>query len=146
MSWSARTILRRGAGCKQNDRLGLRNVAQRSGKLNSARETSQQSSRARALSTRFDVHGRWFAVLVLYDVVAELLPLLERSELGLPGLRRADEYVLRSILRLNKAESPEPVEPFDCADRHGRSPLDALLRNREWPKRTVGAAEPGVGT
>ena len=76
-----------------------------------------ESNRASGLG-RLEADGRDFPLLALFELVAQLLTLLEVAEVRTLYCRDMNEHVLRTVLRLDKAISALNIEPFHCADIH----------------------------
>src|SRR2546425_7240540 len=108
------------------------------GSLNEGRERSNGS--------QIDC-GR-FAVLPLFELVGDLLILVEIAEAGAFHRRNVHEHVLGLVVRLNEAETLARVEPFHGTDRHEcsqcmKSPRTGVCgaSNCRWEKQNRSTPE-----
>jgi hypothetical protein len=72
-----------------------------------------------------EIFCRLFAP-VCDDLVAYLGALIEGRQAGFLDSRNVHEYVLAAAVRLNKTKALGRVEPFNCTDRHVRSPFEVI--------------------
>ncbi len=86
-----------------------------------------------------EVDGAGLAALVVLEVVAEALILVQRRHPGALDGRNVDEGVVAAALGLDEAVALVGVEEFDCADRHG-----VFLRYQEC--RRSRSAAPGFSS
>src|SRR5688572_26112407 len=77
-----------------------------------------QSGALFAGSGVLEVDGAGLAALVVLEVVAEALILVQRGHAGAFDRRNVDEGIVAAALGLNEAVALVAVEEFDCADRH----------------------------
>src|SRR6266480_4536586 len=72
-------------------------------------------------SDGFQIDCGRLAVLSLFELVGDLLILVEIAESGAFHRRDVHEHVLGLVVRLNEAETLAGIEPFHGAGRHGYS-------------------------
>src|SRR6266478_10115122 len=100
-------------------------------------------------SDRFQIDCGRLAVLSLFELVGDLLILVEIAEACAFHRRDVHEHVLGLVVRLDEAETLARVEPFHCAGRHGFSPwmmsprAESVRGIKFCPWEKPGAAHPG---
>ena len=72
-----------------------------------------------------EMHRRCFTA-VLFDLILEVLPFIERAQSSALDRRDVDEYVFAACLRLNKSVTLRRIEPLHGAARHFDLPSDDL--------------------
>src|SRR5215472_13304691 len=72
-----------------------------------------------------EIHRRGFPS-VLFDLILEVLPFIERAQSSALDRRDVDEYVFAACLRLNKSVTLRRIEPLHGAARHFDLPSDDL--------------------
>ena len=72
-----------------------------------------------------EMHRRCFPA-VLFDLILEVLPFIERAQSSALDRRDVDEYVFAACLRLNKSVTLRRIEPLHGAARHFDLPSDDL--------------------
>src|SRR6266446_527029 len=82
--------------------------------------------KAEERSDDFQIDCGRLAVLSLFELVGDLLILVETSEAGAFHRRDVHEHVLGLVVRLDEAETLARVEPFYGADRHGMLSMDEV--------------------
>src|SRR5215813_1646000 len=70
-----------------------------------------------------EVHRRCFPA-VLFDLILDVLPFVERAQSCALDCGDMDEHVLAATLRLNESIALGRIEPLHRAARHCRSPID----------------------
>src|SRR5207244_6789490 len=79
-----------------------------------------RNSRIRSLD--LEIHRRCFSA-VLFDLILDLLPFIERTQSSALDCGDVDEHVLAATaLRLNESIALGRIEPLHRAARHYRSP------------------------
>src|SRR5213594_518555 len=79
---------------------------------------TDRSRKAGEGSNGFQIDGGRLAVLPLFELVGDLLILVEIAEAGAFHRRNVHEHVLGLVVRLNEAEALARIEPFHGTDRH----------------------------
>src|SRR5215475_9690846 len=68
-----------------------------------------------------EIHRRCFPT-VLFDLIFDLLPLVERAQSSTFDCRDVNKDISAPALRLNKSIAFGRIEPFNATCRHSRSP------------------------
>src|SRR5262249_5934631 len=84
-----------------------------------------RSSENRGRLLNLEIHRRCFPA-VLFDLILEVLPLVERAQSSALDRGDVDEYVFAARLRLNKSVTLRRIEPLHGAARHFDLPSDDL--------------------
>src|SRR6266571_3052925 len=113
------------------------NLLPRSGHGNTS---TDRSMKAGERSNGFQIDRRGLAVLPLFELVGDLLILVESAESGALHRRDVHEHVLGLVVRLNEAETLARVEPFHGTGRHGMLSMDEVA-----PRRSVRGIKLVVG-
>jgi len=72
-----------------------------------------------------EIHRRCFPA-VLFDLILDVLPFIERAPSSALDRGDVDEYVFAACLRLNKSVTLRRIEPLHGAVRHFDLPSDDL--------------------
>src|SRR2546429_7481223 len=89
--------------------------------LESEKPTASPQRSPETRSLDLEIHRRCFSA-VLFDLILDLLPLVERAQSSTFDCRDVYKHVSAAALRLSKSIAFSRIEPFHRAARHCRSP------------------------
>src|SRR6266498_5576845 len=89
--------------------------------LESEKPTASPQRSPETRSLDLEIHRRCFSA-VLFDLILDLLPFIERAQSSALDCGDVDEHVFAARLRLNKSIALSRIEPLHRAARHCRSP------------------------
>src|SRR6266545_2784258 len=89
--------------------------------LESEKPTASPQRSPETRSLDLEIHRRCFPA-VLFDLILDLLPLIERAQSSTFDCRDVNKDISAPALRLNKSIAFGRIEPFNAACRHSRSP------------------------
>jgi hypothetical protein len=89
--------------------------------VESEKPTASPQRSPETRSFDLEIHRRCFSA-VLFDLILDLLPLVERAQSSTFDCRDVDKHVSAAALRLNKSIALSRIEPLHRAARHCRSP------------------------
>src|SRR5262249_38154142 len=83
-----------------------------------ARIRRSRSPETRGRLLNLEIHRRCFSPAVLFDLILDLLPFIERAQSSAPDRGDVDEHVFAASLRLDKSIALGWIEPLHGAARH----------------------------
>src|SRR6266545_1580932 len=89
--------------------------------LESEKPTASPQRSPETRSLDLEIHRRCFSA-VLFDLILDLLPLIERAQSSALDSRDVDKHIPAALLRLNESIAFGGIEPFYRTARHSRSP------------------------
>src|SRR6266478_5565181 len=110
-----------GRGYRQRECASTSRSARRGREALSEKPTASPQRSSETRSRDLEIHRRCFSA-VLFHLILDLLPLVERAQSSTFDCRDVDKHVSAAALRLNKSIALSRIEPFHRAARHCRSP------------------------